>query len=80
MSRPELAELAGVSRPFMSMLERDLREAKFDTVERFAKAFEIPPLFIYVLAVEQSKTERFATVVYDTKKTVKYLLDIKESK
>lgn len=44
LSQDALAEKAGVSVSYVSMLERGLREPPLYTVERFAKALRVAPV------------------------------------
>ncbi len=50
MSVRRLAELAGVSNPYLSQIERGLRRPSADILQSIARALHIPPQPLYVRA------------------------------
>ena len=44
LSQQSLAEAAGLSTSFISMLEREQRSPPLDTLEQLAKALGVPPV------------------------------------
>lgn len=54
LSQEELAEVAGVHRTYVGMLERAEKNVTIYNIERLAKALEVEP---FSLLVERSKSE-----------------------
>lgn len=64
MSVRRLAELAGVSNPYLSQIERGLRRPSADILQQIAKALRISPQPLYVLAgiLDEDAGERQVSV------------------
>lgn len=49
MSQPELAELAGLSQPGLSRIERGLRGARVETLEKLARVLSVKVTDLYLV-------------------------------
>lgn len=57
LKQRELAELAGISVSYISLLEINKRDPSFSLVQRIAVALEIPTIVIVGLAAEEDELE-----------------------
>lgn len=46
LKQSEVAELMGVSRPMVAQAETGVHRPNLETVEKFAKALNVPPLYL----------------------------------
>ena len=63
LSLRKLSELAGISNPYLSQVERGLRRPSADILQRLAKALEISAETLYIRAgiLDESDTEDLAS-------------------
>ncbi len=55
MSQSELAELAGISVSYLSLLERNKRDPNLSTVEQISEALKVPISIMMFLAVDRNE-------------------------
>lgn len=53
LSQGDLATLAGISVSYLSLIERDKRDPNFSTIERIAKALDVPLSILVFLAMDR---------------------------
>lgn len=58
LSQAELAELAGISISYLSLLERDKRDPTISTIEALANAIQVPRLYTGFLRREPRRQIR----------------------
>jgi transcriptional regulator with XRE-family HTH domain len=57
MTQADLAEASGISISYISLVERDKRDASMKTVMRFANALQVPLVLIVFVAEDGFKSE-----------------------
>ena len=60
-SQQNLAESAGISQGYLSLVEKDLREPGFDLIKKIARVLDVPQQLILLLACEKdAKVKHFS--------------------
>lgn len=57
LSQSELADAAGISVSYLSLLERGKRDPAFTTVERISKALKVPLSILVFVAAEKDELD-----------------------
>jgi transcriptional regulator with XRE-family HTH domain len=55
LTQPQLAERAGVSASYLSILERGKRDPSFSTIEKIARALALPLSLLIFIATDPSE-------------------------
>lgn len=69
MSQKEVAEMAGISVSYLSLLERGKRNPNMSTIEKICRALNISPLILFFLCADEDGLEKvdpeLSKVVYE---------------
>lgn len=55
MNQANLAKIAGISVPYLSLLEKGKRDPSFSTIQKIATALEVPMSLLVFLAAEKDE-------------------------
>src|ERR1700692_3930315 len=57
LTQPQLAERAGISPSYLSVLERGKRDPSFSMIEKIARALDVPLSLLVFIATDPSEIE-----------------------
>jgi transcriptional regulator with XRE-family HTH domain len=63
LTQPELAERAGISPSYLSVLEKGKRDPSFSMIEKIARALDIPLSLLIFIATDPSEIQGLPTEV-----------------